>query len=46
MQTTFSTGLGLSEKNNDVAGIGLSWGNRRTAHCEINSRARSSIVSN
>lgn len=26
MQTTFSTGLGLRRPNNDVAGIGVSWG--------------------
>ncbi|MBU4271124.1 MAG: carbohydrate porin [Planctomycetes bacterium] len=26
MQTTFSTGLGLERKNNDVAAIGFSWG--------------------
>jgi porin len=26
METTFSTGLGLRRKNNDVAGIGFSWG--------------------
>jgi porin len=26
MQTTFSTGLGLRRENNDVAGIGVSWG--------------------
>ena len=26
MQTTFSTGLGLKRKNQDVAGVGLSWG--------------------
>ena len=26
MQTTFSTGLGLKCKNNDVAGLGVSWG--------------------
>ena len=26
MQTTFSTGLGLKRENNDVAGIGFSWG--------------------
>jgi porin len=26
MQTTFSTGLGLKRPNNDVAGIGVSWG--------------------
>ena len=26
MQTTFSTGIGLKRANNDVAGIGVSWG--------------------
>ena len=26
MQTTFSTGIGLKKENNDVAGIGVSWG--------------------
>ena len=26
MQTTFSTGLGLKRENNDVAGVGVSWG--------------------
>jgi porin len=26
MQTTFSTGIGLRRENNDVAGIGVSWG--------------------
>ena len=26
MQTTFSTGLGLKRKNQDVAGVGISWG--------------------
>ena len=26
MQMTLSTGIGLRRKNNDVAGIGLSWG--------------------
>jgi len=26
MQTTFSTGLGLTCKKNDIAGVGLSWG--------------------
>jgi porin len=26
LQTSFSTGLGLKRKNNDVAGIGVSWG--------------------
>ena len=26
MQTVFSTGIGLRRENNDVAGIGFSWG--------------------
>ncbi len=26
MQTTFSTGIGLKRENNDVAGVGVSWG--------------------
>ena len=26
MQTVFSTGIGFKRKNNDVAGLGLSWG--------------------
>ena len=30
MQTTFSTGIGVLRNNNDVAGIGLSWGKPAT----------------